>query len=197
MYKDISQIEVWECHRCGVAFNTNSRKCEELGCGVARSCWDDIVPCFRTAICKYEHCNKEFETNKGSQIYCEELCRLRNNYYTNTGDIPSGTTTVQAFKRWVVKRSACKSIGREFTLTDKDVQRLFDMESCQYCGKQGKCIERMDNNKGYTNDNVTWSCVRCNTLKGDRTFEEFAKIMEKPEKEQRFHFQIRKYANVS
>lgn len=162
-------------------------KTDDYDCGA-------LAPLSRYPYCAYTFCGNEFKTNKGAQKYCGELCRLRNNYYRLTGTKPSEKTGEKAFSRWIVKRCACKAKGIVFSLTDYEVQTLFNMEYCQYCGNEGNCIERMDNDRGYENDNVTWSCRRCNTLKSNRSFEDFANIMKLPLAEQRKHSQIRKYA---
>ncbi len=45
---------------------------------------------------------------------------------------------------------------------------------CTYCGKDtGQGIDRIDSNRGYTDDNVCACCKTCNYMKRDLSLEDF------------------------
>jgi 5-methylcytosine-specific restriction endonuclease McrA len=84
-------------------------------------------------------------------------------------------------------RFNAKRNGRPFFLTREDFQRLTS-EHCHYCGaapasvkKQAGCngvyiyngLDRVDNTKGYSLDNVVTCCWECNRDKGNKTEGEF------------------------
>lgn len=76
----------------------------------------------------------------------------------------------------------------EFALTKEQVRKL-TKENCHYCGSKPlglhkathringnyiyNGIDRIDNNKGYTIDNVVACCQDCNYAKGTKTRKEF------------------------
>jgi hypothetical protein len=87
---------------------------------------------------------------------------------------------------WIVKsfkhkyktllRSA-KDRGFPVDLNLKHFEELLDL-GCQYCGtdlslQNGYCLDRIDNSKGYTDNNVTPCCKECNLAKGTRTVSQF------------------------
>lgn len=82
-------------------------------------------------------------------------------------------------------RATAKKLNREFSLT-KEQFRALTKRPCHYCGTppaQEHCagygayryngIDRVDNEKGYTPQNSTTCCFRCNRAKGTSTAEEF------------------------
>lgn len=67
--------------------------------------------------------------------------------------------------------------GFDVILTRTDIEDLFEeYPSCYYCRRQldtvntlasdGMTIDRVDNNKGYTEGNMVLCCRRCNIIKG-------------------------------
>lgn len=81
----------------------------------------------------------------------------------------------------------------EFTLTFEEFKEIIKNNVCEYCGKSliyhkhskdwGKNLsrahqlDRKDNTKGYTKDNVVPCCWTCNRLKSDVfTYDEFMKL---------------------
>ncbi len=84
------------------------------------------------------------------------------------------------------KRGA-DSRGFEFTLTEKEV-RTITKSDCYYCKASPSCIsgkqckeiyiyngiDRIDNTKGYTIDNIVPCCNSCNRAKFKMTIDEFA-----------------------
>lgn len=89
---------------------------------------------------------------------------------------------MRAYKR------KCKDKGREFNLTRDQFTSLI-FKNCSYCGMAPvnrwrqqhtkkilfayNGIDRMDANKGYSLDNCVASCLICNRVKSDMTFEDF------------------------
>jgi len=84
-------------------------------------------------------------------------------------------------------QKAAKRRGLSFGLTKEDFSFLTQM-NCHYCGREPKQvvkkksqngayiytgIDRVDNTKGYTMDNVVPCCVTCNRMKRDMTVLEF------------------------
>ena len=80
-----------------------------------------------------------------------------------------------------------KRRGHTFDLTEKQFAELIKKD-CHYCGakpnnvaKQKKCngtyiyngLDRIDNTKGYTLDNVVPCCINCNMAKNTQIIEEF------------------------
>ena len=61
---------------------------------------------------------------------------------------------------------------------------------CLYCGdalhdQGGYCLDRWDNTKGYTIDNISPACKRCNQAKGKMTMNEYMQWIEKSYKFQK------------
>jgi len=82
-------------------------------------------------------------------------------------------------------RQAARKKDMEFKLTKEDVEKLINLD-CYYCGDspsnthichghkityQG--IDRLDNTKGYTLDNVVSCCIVCNKMKKALSHDEF------------------------
>lgn len=64
--------------------------------------------------------------------------------------------------------------GREFSLSIRDFN-YFSSFPCFYCGttREKRGLDRVDNDHGYTKDNVVACCVRCNRMKSDMQTEDF------------------------
>lgn len=94
--------------------------------------------------------------------------------------VPARNTVVHGYQK-----SASRT-GREWSLTEPDLDLLFT-GNCHYCGappnncrttKSGDSfsyngIDRVDNEKGYTADNVVSCCRECNMAKSGRSYDEF------------------------
>ena len=89
-------------------------------------------------------------------------------------------------KMALYKRSA-KNRGLKWNLNEEQFKKI-TQKDCYYCGAKpnnisGKKkyngeyiyngIDRVDNNKGYTIDNIVPCCRRCNTAKSNFTLQEF------------------------
>lgn len=117
---------------------------------------------------------------------CLHLERLKDRLKLTYG-LASMRRTVRKYKRNAKKR------GLEYKLTDEQFKEI-TQRNCFYCGakpgninKPKHCngeyiyngIDRVDNNKGYTIDNVVACCRFCNYRKGALPFPEFKAWIEK------------------
>ena len=99
--------------------------------------------------------------------------------------LPKGVTAFNALVRSF--KSDAKRRGLEWQLTDEQVRHL-TKQRCHYCGakpsriKRSKGsvgdyayngVDRVDNTRGYTIDNVVSCCFTCNRAKNTMTLEEF------------------------
>lgn len=86
-----------------------------------------------------------------------------------------------------IYRRGAKLRGLKFELTDDQFKKI-TQENCFLCGAEpgNNCknrngngdyiyngIDRIDNNKGYTINNVVACCFDCNRAKGNRTLQEY------------------------
>lgn len=80
---------------------------------------------------------------------------------------------------WIKSRAKTRKL--DFNLTKE--QRAFLITSpCIYCNSftsKFNGVDRLDSNKGYTEDNCVSSCKHCNVAKNDRTFNEFSKWIDR------------------
>ena len=103
--------------------------------------------------------------------------------------------------------SSCKRRGLWPACSKEDIKKLFDRyvkehgRNCEYCGdpwtyivnkikvgqghtprgstnKKNFSIDRLDNKKTYTLDNIVFCCFECNDMKKNTTFELAEKILE-------------------
>lgn len=82
-------------------------------------------------------------------------------------------------QRYVASRSAAKRAGIEFHLTFEEYAAIIE-RPCHYCGNPrvsatGRGMDRVDNSKGYSVDNVLPCCPPCNLFRGDTYTVEEAK----------------------
>lgn len=90
-------------------------------------------------------------------------------------------------------KAAAKKRGHEYKLTEEQFKEI-TQKDCYYCGakpnnisyhKQSNGtytyngIDRVDNTKGYTMDNVVPCCKDCNGAKGKLTLQEFKDLIER------------------
>ncbi len=97
---------------------------------------------------------------------------------------------------------------RSFELSKQFFNILLETQ-CFYCGRKPGCIDkkntdnyhssidRIDNNKDYTYDNVLPSCNECNMIKKDYDYHMFLKLMEHISIYWKTNFTIVKHPNIS
>jgi hypothetical protein len=68
-------------------------------------------------------------------------------------------------------RRHCRKRGIECDLTSLFVARILK-QGCKYCGEKEllMTLDRIDNTKSYTKDNVNPSCIRCNLARRDMPY---------------------------
>lgn len=99
--------------------------------------------------------------------------------------LPSGEASFNVLFRGY--KGGAKDRGLSFNLS-KEIFKLFTKENCVYCGRSpsnsimGKFnngayiyngIDRVDNTKGYSEENIVTCCEYCNMAKGKKTVKEF------------------------
>lgn len=64
-------------------------------------------------------------------------------------------------------RKTDRRFGFECALTREDIRALISTE-CRYCGEADRLgVDRVDNSRGYSKDNIVPCCIRCNSMKRD------------------------------
>lgn len=88
---------------------------------------------------------------------------------------------LQTFKgRYKIIKSGAVNRNLEWKITIKQFESFWQ-KPCHYCGEKTKTIglDRVDNKKGYTIDNVVSCCPICNWMKRDYLVEDFIKHCQK------------------
>jgi len=90
-----------------------------------------------------------------------------NEYYKKYSRTPKGR-----FSKY--KRGA-KARGYDFDLEFEFLDSILN-QGCHYCGaKNSNGLDRVDNNKGYTTENIVPCCKTCNFMKGSLDYKSFIK----------------------
>lgn len=128
-------------------------------------------------------CGKSFEpftACHGSVIYCSANCRKAARSRVQAANRKKRKERMQTDKELAghdvfhkYKRSA-KNRGYEFTLSMAFFVQHVHAE-CHYCGEVISKVgfDRVDNAKGYTEDNVVPCCPPCNLMKRSHTYADF------------------------
>lgn len=76
---------------------------------------------------------------------------------------------------WKLYRAGAVKRGLDFQLTLEDFEARFWQKPCWYCGEAIPTagVDRIDNAKGYTNENTVSCCTTCNLMKRKSGQEEF------------------------
>jgi hypothetical protein len=85
-------------------------------------------------------------------------------------------TTHQRYRSSIINRykilvRAAKKRNIELNLTFEEYVQIFDKGICTYCANPvgpATAMDRLDNTKGYTKDNLVGCCSDCNKLRQDR-----------------------------
>lgn len=74
-------------------------------------------------------------------------------------------------------RANDKGKGFHFPLSVQEIENIISVP-CSYCGesKLRLTLDRIDNTKGHTLDNVVCSCIRCNLLRRDMPYEAWLEL---------------------
>ena len=99
--------------------------------------------------------------------------------------LPYGLSSMR--QKIVSYKKIAKIRGHEYKLTDEQFKKI-TQQDCHYCGAKPSNVnhpewgngeytysgmDRVDNNKGYTEDNVVPCCKICNMAKNNLTLKEF------------------------
>jgi hypothetical protein len=141
-----------------------------------------------------EQFNKHKETKCGLDCWCKS-CKNKSTkryYFSHKNKINQfmSTSPVGIYRRL---KSGAKSRNITFNITQDDFIKWYNKQNkiCCYCKRTlketkkdigKKCyrlsIDRKDNNKGYTLDNIVLCCHRCNTIKSNTfTYEQMMKVI--------------------
>lgn len=134
---------------------------------------------FRCSICKADKDRDQFYNEPRTKRGCSRLCKpCRAKYYRGWAD----RNRVKAWLNGIRKRA--KARGLDFDLV---AEELIVPKKCPVLGITlafGKShapnlpsLDRFDNSKGYTKDNVRVISYRANKLKNDATVEEFEAVL--------------------
>lgn len=93
--------------------------------------------------------------------------RNRTKYYAANKDRIIEHQRLSKAHRHGQYKTRCRLKSIEWALTKEQAYQLFD-GVCEYCGSDPtpmNGIDRVDNNRGYTTDNVVSACKKCNLMK--------------------------------
>lgn len=93
-----------------------------------------------------------------------------------------GPLTQTSYKtRYSSVKSGAAKRGIDFELTKAEYKELTDDAACYYCGEElphwGHGVDRVNNNLGYTADNVVACCAACNAEKRTLTAAEWFAVI--------------------
>jgi hypothetical protein len=96
-------------------------------------------------------------------------------------------------KKYKILLKSAKVRNLKVSLNLKHYEDLLEL-GCMYCGssldkENGYCLDRIDNNLGYLDDNVTPCCKICNMAKSSKTVIDFVNWIEKAYNFQKSIFQ--------
>ncbi len=122
------------------------------------------------------NCGKEL-TGRQTK-YCSDKCRHQ--AFDKTEKRKQYRKAYNHWRRTTVKgrydhyKSSAKEKGLEFSISIEDFEDWL-LTSCTYCGFEGVVgLDRIDNDKGYTQHNVVPCCSLCNKTRSNNfTREEF------------------------
>lgn len=108
--------------------------------------------------------SKKYSRDKYKKIMAENPEKIRN-YYRKWSKTDKG--------RYNSYRVQAKKRGLIFNITLDIFSKIIKKE-CFYCGAKNKIgIDRKDNDKGYTKENIVPCCYQCNYMKRDFTIKNF------------------------
>lgn len=129
------------------------------------------------------------KTRSGSpEASCKSCTRERNNnnYRKRSDQYKSRLRGNKRLlhQRWARTKGALKhrsKIPREFSITLEEYSNIVKDNACIYCGgplpKTMGGLDRLDNNKGYTKENVVPCCFTCNSMRGNHLSHEEMKAV--------------------
>jgi hypothetical protein len=134
-----------------------------------------------------KHCGKEYDITLKtfytcSPSYCSIECRTAVRQQVNKTNKERAKLKLQQGVdiEWILKRKhsnykhSAKERGYEYTLTIEVLKSYYKKE-CYYCNDvvNDISLDRINNTKGYTPDNIISCCIKCNIMKHTQTQKEF------------------------
>ena len=118
-------------------------------------------------IVRCNKCGEEMIKNNGFDI-CSKCKKTHKEY---------NSTVSHKYSQYM---SGAKKRGYEFSITLEEFTAHYYLDCC-YCGDKvdGIGLDRVDNTKGYTSDNIVACCENCNRLKMDRDLPDWINHMKK------------------
>ncbi len=141
-------------------------------------------------VCIY--CKTKFEVNSNVQLYCDDCIKKRRRHQSHDKKRLYKHPEKNLWHN-AKKRAKRKNLPFEIKITDLKLPKLCPVLGIPLYidppkkkgdgrGGHGYSIDKIDNNKGYTKDNICIISDRANRLKSDGTLEEFKKIVKYIEK---------------
>jgi len=122
--------------------------------------------------------NKDKQKKSGFYSYCKEC---RNQFYQDNIESIKKREKQYALTpkgKYMQYKHRAKHRSIEFSLTFEEFYSYWE-EPCDYCNTPIETIglDRMDNSKGYTPENVISCCRSCNRKKGSKPLKEWKKLL--------------------
>ena len=130
-------------------------------------------------------CEKRPATRKGKCHTCYQREWALEHYDTSVRKLTRAKWRDKNRERllWLSTKSRARKLDMEFTISIKDIVipkrcPVLGLELCWNRGKdRSPSVDRKDNSKGYTPDNIQVVSGRANRLKSDATAEELEKLL--------------------
>lgn len=146
--------------------------------------WNCICDCGKKFIRSRRTLRSKLSKVKSCGCHVKELSRISIKKIQGINKKPDGEAAknrvIRGYKRGATTRKL------EWNISNEIVESLFN-SPCYYCGTKYSCsmqeaygppylyngIDRVNNNLGYTKDNIVSCCKNCNRAKSDLTIEDF------------------------
>jgi len=122
---------------------------------------------------------KPWKTGKGKQCWCKECHKKYTKFYNMTYNIRNKKSLNEKVRtnlraRFNNAHNTAKHKNKEWSISYDDFL-IIVAKSCVYCGEniEIRGMDRINNNLGYTLENIASCCSLCNYLKRDLSVEEF------------------------
>ncbi len=171
-----------KCIKCGLLFSFikfKKRKQQEM----CLKCQNKTH--YQTWVSTHQEEKRQYARNRYTKLRSDpEKYRnhIEKNKERNQRDKWKANTPM---RRLNVYRCGARRRKIEFELTLKDIEENWN-KTCSYCGDMinGVGIDRIENTKGYTKDNIQNCCYLCNVAKNTLSHKEFIELITKIYKKQ-------------
>lgn len=149
-------IESRTCAKCGQTKNISDFYCQSKG-----------DKKYYRSVCKF--CD-----NRNRKNYSYGSLEDRRKWAANGSDERKRLSRKSNRACWIVidSRKYDRKRGLDNDLQEERVSELI-LQPCVYCGEQGvkMTLDRINNSKGHTFDNVLPACYRCNIVRGSMPYQ--------------------------